>query len=1481
MAAISRKTSGDPQQSFCQALKIKFQETEWVGSGLEIAAENSYDSCTVAGTKEHMLTFEKKYPDAIRLDVPAAYHSKHMDKIVGPIQKQLGNILGAQIACSKIFSTVTGDEISPKQLAEPSHWANGVRNIVRFREAISHCIQKTVDSATHDSCIVIEISPKCQLKQYIKQEAQRLRVFPKILQSSSVGKDAEEFTHSACKLWEMGLPVKFGTSSAPQAQQGRQLPLRRFDRDLNVWIPPPKNKAFREQGPLGVQHYQGEAVLVERGSSMSGAPGNLPNQTKIEFTPLPDDFILATLQATSDDIPQIYDHWWRKELVAPGAFLSMVALDAVTAVETAHGNIGLLASLGIRFHQPVFLHSRTRMQPDVLQVQIGPRSDFGMFSQKKMCADGKVQYIETTVVFDMEDALGHHNTHALAAVDVREVYEVLEHCNLMFGPSLKCVTDCFWDPHRQEGKAMLHVDCSADLKSLGARAALLDQWFQTALGLSLRHLHRQSGRPCTAIPVSIESLKVLNKDKYNCDMVAFVQWNGESHGTFRVTGVIATRQGDVVLEIRNACARILDSNVPDLAAENHFWRLVQTPLPKTHLESQDKKISAIVFEDKLGIARKLATESLCLATDSIWIPDLGSKENDVFGRLILQLQTRKISEFDVILYMSTGMADGTGANLEEIHGSGLPAANDNIDAYYQDVLREQLHFRELIRIVMSEEQPWPFIYGITCGTSSLSSKSANRPSGAALWGMGKCLTVEEILSPSPSIGSKIRMVELESAALENIQVLACELRRPRNDSSETIIRAGEAFRLELDAEPWSWSETQVRLQEPSGKDGDLMPTYLGLYREGLATKINREDQIMRTEEEALVSVNAIVATPKEHYNMHGLGITMSPLESDRSSKMNPLRMLDFDGLLDSGRLVSCCYPSTARFGQVVVPSSCVLPRELLCSAWPIVSYHLVVKQFLELTEKKQDSLSCCTSFPLRVDVVPGVHQKLYLEVLCHVANRWRREVHVCSDSKINGMLVPLQHAVDHQQLSRLEAGGLVVQLGQACNLAISHVQGISAHCIHEPALLDQLYLPNLVLQLHELLKSKACDQEHEVTQHQANVYDFEVLGKFLPTKLSVPLLVRQQQVHQLRERQELYETDAAYLVVGALRLQGLGFVIAEELVHKGARHIILTGRSLPVGEELAGLNAAVQNMKQNGCSVDFVKADVNKLDGAGSLHQALVSSLPKIRGIIHGAAAWDDKMFKDVTPATFNKVLQPKVLGTLALHCLANNLNLHHFVLQSSVVHVLGNYGQVPYASGNAFQDAFASYRRSHGLPGIAINWTSLDEVGVLANKRDMVKHIEKTRGFKAISRSTIRIAWEVALMLNRPSLTVAAFNFEQVHQMAVAQNPLVRGRLHYLIKQNERRGDLTGRTLALDSMTKTCPSKKCDLHSFIPQVLADLLDLKELELGESLHNQGLDSSLAIEAQSRLMQRNVDVGLVELQDTTRPVRSLIEQLLKD
>src|SRR5581483_10206545 len=121
---------------------------------------------------------------------------------------------------------------------------------------------------------------------------------------------------------------------------------------------------------------------------------------------------------------------------------------------------------------------------------------------------------------------------------------------------------------------------------------------------------------------------------------------------------------------------------------------------------------------------------------------------------------------------------------------------------------------------------------------------------------------------------------------------------------------------------------------------------------------------------------------------------------------------------------------------------------------------------------------------------------------------------------------------------------------------------------------------------------------------------------------------------------------------------------------------------------------------------------------AGQLDTVLLemkSTMPPLRGLIHGAMVLDDGLINGLTAERLKTVMAPKILGALNLDAATQDMTLDFFVMLSSVSSLVGNMGQANYAAANAFLDGFAEYRRRRGLPATTINWGALAEVGVAA----------------------------------------------------------------------------------------------------------------------------------------------------------------------
>jgi natural product biosynthesis luciferase-like monooxygenase protein len=183
---------------------------------------------------------------------------------------------------------------------------------------------------------------------------------------------------------------------------------------------------------------------------------------------------------------------------------------------------------------------------------------------------------------------------------------------------------------------------------------------------------------------------------------------------------------------------------------------------------------------------------------------------------------------------------------------------------------------------------------------------------------------------------------------------------------------------------------------------------------------------------------------------------------------------------------------------------------------------------------------------------------------------------------------------------------------------------------------------------------------------------------------------------------------ATYLITGGLG--GLGLRTARWLIERGARNLILAGRSQIDVEVGAQLDA----MRSLGAEVTLARADVTDRQQMAELLSQIDESAP-LRGVFHLASVFEMELFIRQDWGGFLEVLRPKVLGAWNLHELTESLPLDFFVLYSSRASLLPYPGLGGYAAGNAFLDALAHYRRSRGLPALTVNWGTWSEAGKMA----------------------------------------------------------------------------------------------------------------------------------------------------------------------
>ena len=290
----------------------------------------------------------------------------------------------------------------------------------------------------------------------------------------------------------------------------------------------------------------------------------------------------------------------------------------------------------------------------------------------------------------------------------------------------------------------------------------------------------------------------------------------------------------------------------------------------------------------------------------------------------------------------------------------------------------------------------------------------------------------------------------------------------------------------------------------------------------------------------------------------------------------------------------------------------------------------------------------------------------------------------------------------------------------------------------------------------------------------------------------------------------------------------------------------------------------------------------------------------------------------DMSLENWLRPIEPKVKGTWNLHQALEGIPHDFFLLTSSISGSVGTATEGNYCAGNAFQDAFARYRRGKGLPATAIGLGMISEVGYLAEHPE-IESLLLRRGVHPISESEFLSIVDTAL--SQPHTTEHEYgrkHFVEGHlltgleahglnaqrlQNFEGNSYVLRDPRSFLIARTLRtaeRDDTTvmGSGLSDRSMPESIATvwKNGDLddatrvsrlqeevQKIVTVKLCNLLLLREDQLGPQtyLSTFGLDSMLAAELRSYLYHTfEADLSFLMLLDKKANVTSLAKVIVE-
>lgn len=212
--------------------------------------------------------------------------------------------------------------------------------------------------------------------------------------------------------------------------------------------------------------------------------------------------------------------------------------------------------------------------------------------------------------------------------------------------------------------------------------------------------------------------------------------------------------------------------------------------------------------------------------------------------------------------------------------------------------------------------------------------------------------------------------------------------------------------------------------------------------------------------------------------------------------------------------------------------------------------------------------------------------------------------------------------------------------------------------------------------------------------------------------------------------------DQVVLITGGLG--GIGLTLARSMAERRRLRFVLVSRSgLPPreewdarvrsgddGDKVARAIREVRALERSGSTVEVAAADITDPAQARRAVQVAVDRFGGLDWLVHAAGVLDDGPLLARTVDQVEKVFAPKVAGTRALDAAVEGLNLHGFVVFSSVSAILGAAGQIDYTAANSWLDAFARERTHRtGEHTLSLAWGAWREVGMAAELADSARY--------------------------------------------------------------------------------------------------------------------------------------------------------------
>ncbi|KAM6422464.1 phthioceranic/hydroxyphthioceranic acid synthase-like [Rhynochetos jubatus] len=1398
-----------------------------------IAAFNSPVSCTLSGSPDSVDAVQRDLAQAFSqrniflhvLNVPAAYHSPSMDMILGELQENI-QTLGKQKGEIKVISTLTGAAASEKDFAEGRFWARHTREPVAFTQAI-----KTA-AGDRKNVVFVEISPHQVLQRNIKETLGKgTKVY------SSLQTDAEYQTLFTLvgNLFELGYNPDWqhiynGYQSIPVA-----IPRYQFDRKKHM-------------GFLDVRQ-----EANQRGISSGHPLIYATNSDNMEFGCL----------LSQDTTSYLYEHKNNGVALVPGAFYAELGLASV--MSSSRPRVPLSAcQMSISFSAPCVLTQSSQ----VLSVKLSPQKAVTAFeilsSSNAVYAAGQVTKGPEAVVEESTISFQDIYERCRSVVSREEVYEALSQLGFQYGSIFRQLSDVHYCQELKEAITSIKVnkETVTEMYSYCIHPVLLDCFLQMTAVMTSRTFQSRAG-----FPSGIGSLVVLRPLEE--EMMIYMRTSKSIGNCLEVCGCFMDKRGSVLAELKRVAITFMkqaSSRENEFMFENK-WKEVSPSQSIGHLGTMPR---VLVFADKFGIAEQLKKH---LNPDSRYVM-YEDWEALLEGHAQNKMRA-EVGDYEEILFLW-----------------GIQKLNEDFPSNVVDQLAKCCEAYRQVIVALREKTSRCSIRVVTYRTTERNVDHVN--CGFALYGMTRTCVVEV-----PEI--TFQMIDLSSSSSLDISTLADVLVKYRGeDYPEVCISQGRIYVAEIRRTPFVEADYSQPVKSLQNSEIFTLYTSDPYTANDLSAELSTRTATQLDKQSVEIQVDKICLHSEDYFP-----ITISSRKFGNTLYWNSqavdkhrLLALDFSGTVKAtgidvkkvkvGDHVVSCYPAAAS-SRVRIPGAvCFNVKKFPCfQNVPCVSYFILAWEIFNQRLPKG-----------KHGKTVGIISTEPSSVLCHVLSAvaeemgWRTVLARPTPDKFqyinlcNALVVlPPVNRLSQKDLAHMYfLKDVVIVRGIRQSACVQNVSGIdheniSFHILTLTSIFQKASLKELQKNVHVWINSMDVKQfrhlSGSVFQQTESFERMSSVTSYFTCK-SVPLAVlrRKKGITLLSDiplyepQKKLFKQNAVYIVVGGLT--GLGCETVKFIAANGGGCIAIFSRKMPSNEKQEEMKALQQQYE--GCKVVFAQCDVTSTSDVEKAFQSVVKTFAgsPVKGVFQSAVVLHDGRLEVLNLADFQKVLSPKVAGTLNLHWATRGLELDYFVCYSSVTSFLGNATQANYAAANSFLDVFCLYRRNCGLSGQSINWGALN-LGILLNQ-DIIQNILGSKGIEVLQVHEIHDYLRKSLLTNNPQQAVAKLNFQALFNHVFSRIASLKNRFLSLMSEEFRN------KLETSEATQAQDTALIKSEDYIMSLVSDLTGLNpgELTMNTLLSSLGIDSMLAMTIQNRIFQeRKVDIPLLKLLDPHTTLSSLV------